>query len=56
MLKRLEIDPEFKNLIPPLSPDEYKGLEKDLVDNGCKDRLVNIYNKKLSIGKLNEIL
>ena len=40
MLKRLEIDPEFKNLIPPLSPDEYKQLEENLVAEGCRDSLV----------------
>lgn len=40
MLKRLEIDPEFKNLIPPLSPDEYKQLEENLINEGCRDSLV----------------
>lgn len=40
MLKRLEIDPEFQNLIRPLTPDEYKNLEEQLVDEGCRDELI----------------
>lgn len=34
------IDPEFKSLIPPLSPAEYDGLEKSLVEEGCRDALI----------------
>lgn len=40
MLKRLDIDPEFKSLIPPLTPDEYKQLEENLIAEGCRDKLV----------------
>lgn len=31
------IDSEFQSLIPPLSDDEYEGLEKSLVENGYQD-------------------
>lgn len=31
------IDQEFQSLIPPLSSDEYEGLEKSLVENGYQD-------------------
>jgi hypothetical protein len=33
-LKRLKIDPELKDLLPPLTTDEYKQLEKNLLSNG----------------------
>ena len=36
----LIIDPEFKALIPPLSPDERTGLEKSILEEGCRDALV----------------
>ena len=36
----LRIDPEFRALIAPLQPDEYKQLEANLVTNGCRDALV----------------
>lgn len=34
------IDEEFKKLIPPLTADEFAGLEKSLLDEGCRDALV----------------
>lgn len=34
------IDNEFKALIPPLTVDEKQGLEKSLIDEGCRDALV----------------
>lgn len=34
------IDSEFKNLIPPLSPEERQGLESSLLKEGCRDALV----------------
>ena len=34
------IDDEFKSLIPPLTADEYAGLEKSLLNEGCRDALV----------------
>lgn len=36
----ITIDEEFKNLIPPLTPDEYKGLEESILKEGCRDSLV----------------
>lgn len=36
----IRIDPEFKNLIPPLTDDEYKGLEESILNEGCRDALV----------------
>lgn len=37
---KIKIDDEFKALIPPLTSDEYSGLEKSLLDEGCRDSLV----------------
>ena len=31
---------EFKNLIPPLTEDEYKGLEASILEEGCRDALI----------------
>jgi DNA-binding XRE family transcriptional regulator len=39
-LKKLKIDNEFKNLIPPLTKKEYKQLEENLIEEGCRDSLV----------------
>jgi hypothetical protein len=33
------IDPEFRDLIPPLTPDEHEGLEADILRDGCLDCL-----------------
>ena len=35
----LKINPEFKNLIPPLTSEEYNQLEKNLLENGCLDTI-----------------
>jgi len=35
-----KIDPAFKKLIPPLSPEELAQLEANLVAHGCRDPLV----------------
>ena len=37
---RLKIDPEFKNLIPPLTAEEYAGLEESILAEGCRDALI----------------
>ncbi len=34
---KLKIDEVFKNLIPPLSQDEYKQLEENLMSDGCRE-------------------
>lgn len=36
----IRIDDEFKSLIPPLTSEERAGLEKSLLDEGCRDALV----------------
>lgn len=40
MLVKILIDDEFKNLIPPLTDEEYKGLEDSIVKEGCRDALI----------------
>ena len=40
MSEILRIDEEFKNLIPPLADDEYKGLEASIIAEGCRDSIV----------------
>lgn len=42
----LKIDPEFRSLIPPLSEDEYKGLESLILEDGCLDAL-KVWHRKL---------
>lgn len=34
------IDPEFRDYIAPLTPEEYAGLEASLLSEGCRDPLV----------------
>ena len=34
MLEELKIDPEFENVIPPLTKDEYHQLEENILDDG----------------------
>ena len=36
----LQVDPQFRALIPPLCPQELAGLEASLVAEGCRDALV----------------
>ncbi len=48
-MTNLIIDPEFKALIPPLSSDEYNGLEKLIVADGCRDPIV-VWNNTLIDG------
>jgi len=36
MAKKIIIDNEFQSLIPPLTKEEYNGLEKDIITNGCR--------------------
>ena len=38
--RSLRIEPELKNLIPPLSTDERRQLETNLIKEGCRDPLV----------------
>jgi hypothetical protein len=37
---KITIDPEFQSLIPPLSATEYRGLERSLYEEGCREPIV----------------
>ena len=37
---QIAIDKEFRSLIPPLTHEEYAGLEKSILDEGCRDAIV----------------
>lgn len=39
-MPQLTVDPEFQNLIPPLSTEEREHLEQNLKAEGCRDALV----------------
>ena len=39
-MQELQIDEEFKSLIPPLSSEEYNQLEENIKLEGCRDPLV----------------
>ncbi|MBR1436893.1 MAG: hypothetical protein IJ587_00010 [Synergistaceae bacterium] len=43
------IDKEFAELIPPLTVEEYKGLEESILSEGCRDALV-VWNDTLIDG------
>lgn len=36
----LNIDPELKALIPPLTNEEYRLLEESIINEGCRDKLI----------------
>lgn len=36
----LQINEEFKSLIPSLTAEEYEGLEKSIIQEGCRDKIV----------------
>lgn len=36
----ISIDKELKNLIPPLTEEEYAGLEESILNEGCRDAIV----------------
>ena len=35
-----EIDKELAALIPPLTPEEYSGLEQSILAEGCRDAII----------------
>lgn len=39
-MNELMVDSEFKNLIPPLTQEEYTQLEENILKEGCRDSLV----------------
>ena len=45
----MKIDKEFADLIPPLTEEEYKGLEQSILSEGCRDALV-VWNNTLVDG------
>lgn len=45
----MKIDREFADLIPPLTEEEYKGLETSILSEGCRDALV-VWNDTLIDG------
>jgi len=48
-MNQIVINTEFKNLIPPLTPEEYAGLEESIKKEGCRDSLV-VWNNTLIDG------
>ena len=40
MQKKPRINPEFKDLIPPLSTEEYGQLEQNILAHGCRDPII----------------
>jgi N6-adenosine-specific RNA methylase IME4 len=40
LIHRLHIDPELHRLNPPLTPQEFKSLERSLRDEGCREPIV----------------
>lgn len=45
----MKIDKEFADLIPPLTPEEFNGLEASILAEGCRDSLV-VWNGTLIDG------
>lgn len=45
----MKIDREFAGLIPPLTEEEYRGLEQSIINEGCRDALV-VWNGTLVDG------
>lgn len=39
-MNELQIDPEFRSLIPPLTKEEYEELEGSIKEEGCRDAIV----------------
>ena len=37
---QLNIKTEFQELIPPLTKEEFEGLKADLIENGCRDKII----------------
>jgi 16S rRNA G966 N2-methylase RsmD len=51
----LQIDKEFRSLIPPLTPDEYVQLEASIKRDGCRDSLVTWDEKKILLDGHNRL-
>ena len=46
---QLKIDEEFRNLIPPLTAEEFQQLQENIIKDGCRDALV-IWNDTIIDG------
>ena len=40
MIKKLKIDEEFKDLIPPLTTEEFNQLESNIIKEGVRDKII----------------
>ena len=49
MNENIIINPELSNKIPPLTTEEYQGLEKSIIREGCRDALI-LWNDTLVDG------
>jgi phage N-6-adenine-methyltransferase len=45
----IEINPEFKDLIFPLTTEEYQGLEESIIEEGCRDA-ITLWNSTILDG------
>ena len=50
MVKALKIDPEFQNKIPPLTADEFKQLEENIMDAGEVYEPITVWNDTIIDG------
>ena len=48
-IRSLRVDPDLRNLSPPMDPDEYRRLEDSLRLKGCMEPLT-IWNKTIVDG------
>jgi len=39
-MEEIIINPEFKKLIPPMLEEEYKNLERQIINEGCRDAII----------------
>jgi hypothetical protein len=46
---KIVIDPEFRDLIPPLAPQELEQLHKSIVASGCRDSLIVWKEEKILV-------
>jgi len=45
----IQIDPEFRDIIPPLTKSEFDQLEKNLIEEGCREKVI-VWNSFLIDG------
>lgn len=48
-MKELQIDDEFKNLIPKLTKEEFKQLEENIIEEGCRQPII-VWNNTIVDG------